>query len=101
RSASARTRQRAISAIIVTCCPSPILGIEFDVPGDLPLPPIPVREQALLVVEELFPRLRREFEIRPFHDGIDWAGLLAQPAVNALRHVDVVARRAPRAIVPP
>src|SRR5436190_24267070 len=78
---------------------SPVRGVELQVLGDLALPAIAVREQALLVVVKLLARLGRELEVRPLHDGIDRAGLLAQPAVDAFDHVDVVARRAPRAVV--
>src|SRR5687768_14350113 len=65
---------------------------------DLALPPIAVREQFLLVVVQLGARLRRELEIGALDDGIDRAGLLAHAAVDALDHVDVVARGAPRAV---
>src|SRR5206468_595693 len=58
-----------------------------------------VREQALLVVIELFPRLGRKFEIRALHHGVDRAGLLAQPAVDAFHHVNVVAGGAAGAVV--
>src|ERR1700726_853625 len=44
-------------------------------------------------------RLGRELEIRPLDDRIDRAGLLAIAAIDALGHVDVVARRAPAALL--
>src|SRR5215510_893647 len=78
---------------------SPIRRVERDVLGDLALPAIAVGEQALLVEIKLFPRLGRELEIGPFDDGVDRAGLLAEPAVDAFDHVDVVARGAARAVV--
>src|SRR5262245_54793612 len=78
---------------------SPVRRVERDVLGDLALPAIAVREQAFLVVVELLARLGRELEIRPLHDGVDRAGLLAQPAIDAFHHVDVVAGRAARAVV--
>src|SRR5205814_8309025 len=78
---------------------SPIRRIERDVLGDLAFPAVAVREQALLVVIELLARLGGELEVRPLDDRIDRAGFLAQPAIDALHHVDVVARGAPRAIV--
>src|SRR5262249_17887187 len=40
-----------------------------------------------------------ELEVRPLDDGVDRAGLLAQAAINALDHVDVVAGGAPGAVV--
>src|SRR5262245_16576589 len=80
---------------------SPIRRVERDVLGNLALPPVAVIEQLFLVVVELLARLGGELEVRPLDDGIDRAGLLAQAAVDALDHVDVVARRAPRAVVAP
>src|SRR5204862_5915994 len=58
-----------------------------------------VRQKALLVVVELLARFGGEFEIRTLHDGVHRARLLAQPAIDALDHVDVVARGAARAVV--
>src|SRR5262249_48494898 len=66
---------------------------------DLALPAIAVGQQAILVVVELLARFGRELEVRPFDDGVDGAGLLAEPAIDAFHHVDVVARRPPRAVV--
>src|SRR4029079_14473157 len=73
---------------------SPVRRIERPGLRDLALPAVAVREQALLVVTELLARLGGEFEIRAFHDGVDRAGFLAQAAIDALHHVDVVARGA-------
>src|SRR5439155_24219188 len=78
---------------------SPIRRVECDVLGDLAFPAVAVGEQALLVEVELLARLGGELEIRPFDDGIDRTGLLAQPAIDAFDHVDVVARGAARAVV--
>src|SRR5882672_10545728 len=78
---------------------SPVRRIEREILGDLPLPAVAVREQALLVVVELLAGLGRELEIRAFDDGVDRAGLLAHAAIDALHHVDVVARGAARAVV--
>src|SRR5262245_25488957 len=78
---------------------SPIRRVERDVLGDLALPAIAVGKQALLVEIELLPGLGRELEVGTFDDGIDRAGLLAEPAVDAFDHVDVVARGAARAVV--
>src|SRR5271156_1740765 len=78
---------------------SPVGRVEGQVFGDLGLPPIAVREQFLLVVKELLMRLGRELEIRPLDDRIDRTGLLAIAAIDALCHVDVVARRATAAVL--
>src|SRR5581483_531838 len=80
---------------------SPIRRVERDILRDLTLPAIAIREQPLFIVIEFFPRFGREFEIRPLDDRVYGAGLLAKAAVYAFHHVDVVARRPPRAIVPP
>src|SRR5439155_22595498 len=66
---------------------------------DLGLPAITVRQQLLLVKEQFLVRLGRELEIRPLDDRIDRTGLLAIAAIDALRHVDVVARRAAAAVL--
>src|ERR1700756_630089 len=79
--------------------PSPILRVELDVLGELALPAVAVGEQALFVVVELLARLGGELEVGALDDGIDRAGLLAQAAVDALHHVDVVAGGAARAVV--
>src|SRR3546814_762618 len=71
---------------------------ELRVLGELVFPAVAVRQQLLLVVEQRLAGLGGEFEVRPFHDGVHRAGLLAEAAVDALRHVDVVARGAPAAV---
>src|ERR1700761_7761989 len=68
--------------------------IQFQVLRDLPLPTVAVVEQALFVEQELLAGLRGELEVRALDDGVHRAGLLAQAAVDALDHVDVVAGRA-------
>src|SRR6201999_2610342 len=78
---------------------SPIGRVERDVLGDLALPAVAVREQALLVVVELLARFGSELEVRPLDDGVHRAGLLAETAVDALHHIDVVARGAARAVI--
>src|SRR5262245_19706101 len=78
---------------------SPILRIELDLLGDFALPAVAVGEQALLVVVKLLARLGGELEVGAFDDGVDRAGFLAQPAIDAFDHVDVVARGPPRAVV--
>src|SRR3712207_9403204 len=69
---------------------SAVRRVEFEPLGEFRLPPVAVREQALLVVEQLLPSLGRELEVRAFDDIVHRAGLLAHAAVDALRHVDVV-----------
>src|SRR5262245_2597025 len=80
---------------------SPVGRVERDVLGDLALPAVAVREQTFLVVVEFLARLGRELEVRALNDGVDRAGLLAQAAIDALHHVDVVARGPPGAVVAP
>src|SRR5262249_21362207 len=79
---------------------SPIRRIRRDIPRQLPLPPRAVRKQPLLVIEELLARLRRIFEIRSLDDRVDRTSFLTHAAVDALRHVDVVASRSPRPVIP-
>src|SRR5262245_23344013 len=73
---------------------SPVGRVGHDVGGELGLPAVAVRQQLLLVVEELLAGFSGELEVRPLDDGVDGAGLLAEAAIDALGHVDVVARRA-------
>src|SRR6185437_6292105 len=67
--------------------------------GDLGFPAVAVREELVLVVEELFAGFGGEFEVRPLDDRVDRARLLAIAAIDAFGHVDVVARRAAAAVV--
>src|SRR5258707_15345700 len=80
---------------------SPVGCVERNVLRDLQLPAVAVREQAFLVVVELLACLGRELEVRSQDDGVDRAGLLAEAAVDAFHHVDVVAGGPPRAVVAP
>ena len=68
--------------------------IEFNIFCQNSLPPVTVCQKFLLIVKQFLRRLGREFEIRSLDDGIDRTGLLAQPAIDALHHVDVVAHGA-------
>src|SRR5680860_401667 len=81
--------------------PSSIRRIERDIPGDLALPTVAVREQPLLVVIEFLAGLGGELEIRPLDNGLDRTGFLAEAAIDALDHVDVVTRGAARAVIAP
>src|SRR5690606_36867339 len=78
---------------------SAVWRVERDVGRDLAFPTVAIREQPVLVVHQFFARFGREFEVRAFDDGIHGAGLLAETAIDALRHVDVVARGAARAVI--
>src|SRR6476620_1896710 len=78
---------------------SPIRRIERQILGDLALPAVAIGEQPILVVIKLLARLGGELEVRPFHDGVDRAGLLAKPAIDAFDHIDVVASGPARAVV--
>src|SRR5712692_8420970 len=85
--------------MIMPVTPSTVGSIEREVLRDLAFPAVAVGAQALLVVVELLARLGGELEIRAFDDGIDRAGPLAQAAIDAFHHVDVVAGGPPRAVV--
>src|SRR5579885_2297761 len=77
---------------------SPVGRVERKVLGDLRLPAVAVRQELFLVVEEHLARLGGELEVRPLDDRVHGTRLLAEAAIDALRHVDVVARRAPAAV---
>ena len=56
--------------------------------------------QKLVLGHDVFPRLLHVILMDSrFDDGVDRTGFLAKTAINALEQVDVVARRAPRAVV--
>src|SRR3954462_13044830 len=78
---------------------SPIGRVEREVLRDLGFPAVAVRQQLVLVVEQLLAGLGGELQIWPLDDRIDRAGLLAIAAIDAFRHVDVIARRAPAAVL--
>src|SRR3569832_3020546 len=77
---------------------SPIRRVEFQVARDLALPAVAVLEQLVLVVEQIFAGLGGELGVRAFDDGVHRTGFLAVAAVDAARHVDVVARGAAAAV---
>src|SRR5207244_9208593 len=78
---------------------SPVRRIEGDGLRNLALPAVAIGEEFRLVIIEFLARLGREFEVRSLDDGIDRTGLLAQPAINAFHHVDVVTHGAAGALV--
>ena len=63
------------------------------------LPLVSVGQQLLLVVEQLDARLGGVLKVRALDNGVDRTRLLAEAAVDALGHVDVVARCAARAVL--
>jgi hypothetical protein len=74
--------------------------LDLDVVRERALPLVAVGEELLLVLEELLARLGRELEIRPLDDRVDGARLLAEAALDALRHVDVLASRLALVVAP-
>src|SRR6185437_12794072 len=80
---------------------SPIRRVKREILGDLALPAVTVRQELFLVVVKLLAGLGRELEIRALDDGVDRTGFLAEPAVDALHHVDVVSGGAARTVIPP
>mmetsp|Transcript_22154 Transcript_22154/g.71583 ORF Transcript_22154/g.71583 Transcript_22154/m.71583 type:complete len:253 (-) Transcript_22154:149-907(-) len=73
-----------------------VLGREVRSDGRLPL--IAILEKFLFVVKELLMSLCRILEIWPLYDSVDRACLLAEAAVDALGHVNVVTSRTTGAI---
>ncbi|KAJ8552493.1 hypothetical protein ON010_g10051 [Phytophthora cinnamomi] len=72
--------------------------LDREVLGNLELPLVTVGQQLGLVVQQLLVALGGELEVRALDDGVHGARLLAEAAVDALGHVDVVARSTARAI---
>jgi hypothetical protein len=64
------------------------------------LPLVTVVQQLLLVVQQLLVGLGRVLVVWTLNDSIDWARLLAEPAVDALCHVNVVPRCPAGAVFP-
>src|SRR4051812_42792301 len=78
---------------------STVRRVGAEIGRDGALPPVAVLEQLLLGEIQLFTSLGGEFKVRAFDDGVDWAGFLAEAAIDALHHVDVVAHGAAGAVV--
>src|SRR3954469_14304976 len=76
-----------------------IRRIGGKVRGERALPLVAVLEQLRLVVEQLLAGFGGVFEIRPLDDRVDRARLLAEAAIDALHHVDVVAGGAAAAVL--
>src|ERR1700684_162913 len=73
---------------------SPVRRVEFDGFRKLALPAVAIGEKFRLVIIEFLAGLGGELEIRALDDGIDRASFLAQTAIDAFHHVDVVAHGA-------
>src|SRR4051812_22473884 len=80
-------------------CGSSVRRLKGELLRDFALPTVAVREQLFLVVEKLLAGLGGELQIRPLDNRIDRTGLLAIAAIDAFRHVDVVARRPSAAVL--
>src|SRR5215469_18977179 len=93
-----RTGRMPVLAACVSYWPLAIRRVQLEVAGDLPLPAVAIRQKPFLTVVKFLARLGREFEIGTFDDGIHRAGFLAQPAIDAFHHVDVVAGGAARTV---
>jgi len=61
--------------------------------GDGNFPLVTVGKEFFLVVYQLFVCLCRKLVVRALHDGIHWARLLTESAVDTLGHVNIVLRR--------
>lgn len=77
---------------------SELPDLRLDVARQLRLPSVSVGQQLLLAVEELLVVDGRVLVVRALNDGIDWACVLAVPAVDALGHIDVVTRGPPGSV---
>ena len=82
-----------------TRCCSSVQTLRSQVLADLALPFISIREEFFLVVQQLLVRVRRVLKVGTLDDGIHGARLLAEPAVDALCHVDVVPSGTPAAVL--
>jgi len=78
---------------------SAIWRIHRDIARDFAFPTVAISKELVLVIVEFFAGFGREFEIRTFHDGIHRACFLAETAIDALHHIDVVTHRAAGAVV--
>ena len=74
--------------------------VRLDISSDLRLPLVSVIEELLLVIQELLVSLGAELEVGPLHDGVHGTCLLAEAAVDALGHVDVVSGGPPGSVRP-
>src|SRR6056297_952642 len=73
--------------------------VGFKIGRDGPFPFVTIRKKLRLVIKQLFAGFGGVFKVWSLDDRIDRAGLLAETAINAFRHVDVVARGAAAAVL--
>ena len=100
---------------------SPVWSIRPRSSSQLGLPLVPIGQQLLLVVKQLFPRLCGVFCVRSYkrdalaighpqtvrnsktphtlNNGVHWATLLTESAINALCHINVVSRSPPTPVL--
>lgn len=76
----------------------PVWRIRTRYRSQLRLPLVSIRQQLLLIVQQLLPCLSRILRIRSLHDRINRTAFLAEPAVYAFRHINVVPRGPSRAV---
>lgn len=76
----------------------PVQMARLEVLRNSNLPLVTVRQQLLLVVQQLLVSLRRELKVWTHDDRIHGACLLAETAVDALGHVDIVPSRSAAAV---
>ena len=67
--------------------------------GNCPFPLRAVFEELGLVIEQFLTRFCCEFEVRTFDNRINRSSLLTKSAVNALGHIDVIARGPAAAVI--
>ena len=67
--------------------------------GEFALPAVTVLQKFVLVVVQFLASFGGEFEVWALDNGIHRAGFLAEAAIDAFHHIDVVTHRPARAIV--
>lgn len=77
----------------------PIWCIRPSGRSQLRLPFIPICQQLLLVIQQLLSRFGGILGIRTLDDSIDWTTFLAEAAVDAFSHINVVASGTTRAVL--
>src|SRR5687767_9181727 len=96
---AAKAKKSQVSNIVIGY-PLAVAGVFGPVAGDALLVAIAHREQHGLGVVEIPPLLAVVLEDARLDDRVDRAGLLAEPAEDALHQIDVIARGAARAVFP-
>lgn len=90
--------QRLVIAVSLSCNYLTVELLNRQVVRDFKLPSITVRQQLGLVVQQLLVGLRRKLKVGAFDNSINWTGFLAETTVDALGHINVVARRTTAAV---